>query len=459
MVAILACLATVAALLLIPSPGAQARAARVAAPPPNPSDSQLSNAATQKSNLATEVGNLSAQAATMQSQLIQLHGNAELAEQKYAFAVQKLQSAIATAVTASNNAAVARTSVAAAQREFVAYAQASYMDGQVGGTTGTLLSAGDPNVLLQQGALQQYQSSHQISAIGTLQRATVAQSNADAIARKAVNARTAATKAASDAKATAIALLARTKVQAQQVQQTLDASQARLDAARATLMTLTGQRATYDAYVKEQARLAELRRQAELRREQAAAREAARLAAQERARQRAAANNGGGNNGGGNNGGGGGSSNGGGGGSSAPSGGGWTAARGQDAASRASRWVGLPYCWDGGDSSGPTYGAGGPGCGVGFDCSGLTLNAWAPYIALDHYTVTQYYNAGSVHPTPGNFLPGDLLFWGTTSNIHHVAIYVGNGDVIQAPDFGIPIEVTPWDQVESDYFGATRPMT
>jgi GrpB-like predicted nucleotidyltransferase (UPF0157 family) len=43
--------------------------------------------------------------------------------------------------------------------------------------------------------------------------------------------------------------------------------------------------------------------------------------------------------------------------------------------------------------------------------------------------------------------------------IHHVAIYIGGGDVIQAPQSGDIVRVTPLDQVDSGYFGATRPLT
>ncbi|MDQ2796726.1 MAG: NlpC/P60 family protein, partial [Actinomycetota bacterium] len=100
-------------------------------------------------------------------------------------------------------------------------------------------------------------------------------------------------------------------------------------------------------------------------------------------------------------------------------------------------------------------------CGtVGFDCSGLVLYAWGQN--WDHFAATQYTQAGSVHPSSDNFKPGDLLFWsgdGTVGGIGHVAIYIGNGDVVQAPQSGDVIKITPWQQVESGYFGATRPLT
>jgi cell wall-associated NlpC family hydrolase len=98
----------------------------------------------------------------------------------------------------------------------------------------------------------------------------------------------------------------------------------------------------------------------------------------------------------------------------------------------------------------------------GFDCSGLALYAWAPQgIYLPHFAASQYFVAGSYHPSPGEFLPGDLLFWSTggADGIHHVAIYIGNGNVVQAPNSGDVVKVTPWDQVSWGYYGATRPLS
>ncbi|ABW12176.1 NLP/P60 protein [Parafrankia sp. EAN1pec] len=84
--------------------------------------------------------------------------------------------------------------------------------------------------------------------------------------------------------------------------------------------------------------------------------------------------------------------------------------------------LGIPYLW-GGD--GPAEG--------GFDCSGLTRAAYlAAGIDLPRTAQTQY-EAGPVVP-PGEPLQiGDLVYYGTATNIHHVAIYIGNGQMITAP--------------------------
>jgi cell wall-associated NlpC family hydrolase len=128
--------------------------------------------------------------------------------------------------------------------------------------------------------------------------------------------------------------------------------------------------------------------------------------------------------------------------------------------------LGATYIWAGGNAYGPTDG----GCTdpvspcgtVGFDCSGLVLYGWASQgLFLSHYAASQFSEAGSYHPSPGNFMPGDLLFWGLPgqSDIHHVAMYIGDGNVIQAPYSGSYVQITPWDQVSGDYYGATRPLT
>jgi cell wall-associated NlpC family hydrolase len=145
----------------------------------------------------------------------------------------------------------------------------------------------------------------------------------------------------------------------------------------------------------------------------------------------------------------------------------WTAAMGRTVVERALQYLGTNYAWAGGDVDGPTRGVCAAGDAhldcryIGFDCSGLALYSWAPYLSMPHFAASQY-NDGSYHPSPDKLLPGDLAFWssdGTAAGIHHVAIYVGDGNVIQAPQSGDIVRVTPLGEVSSDYFGATRPLT
>jgi cell wall-associated NlpC family hydrolase len=124
----------------------------------------------------------------------------------------------------------------------------------------------------------------------------------------------------------------------------------------------------------------------------------------------------------------------------------------------AMKWIGTPYSWGGGDENGPTYGFA-QGAGTkGFDCSGLTLYAYAQAgIHLDHYTGSQW-DQGK-HVSRADLSPGDLMFFAYDTNdsstIHHVSMYLGNGKMIEAPYTGEVVRVTSADR--SDYIGATRP--
>jgi cell wall-associated NlpC family hydrolase len=419
-------------------------------PPPNPTNQQLSQAAQAKRSLAQAVGVLSAQVAQAQSRLQVLAGQAELAEQKYAFAVSKLNDAKQQAAHAQADVLAAEKAVDQARANLTSYVRDSYMSPPVGSSTIDLLTATDPTALLQGGDYQNYISSHHLDAMGALNRATIAKSNADAKARALVKLQQQLTLQAQQAQQAAVAAYSAEQTEAAQLRTSLAGYQQQLEVAKLKLATLNNQRATYLAYQKQQAAIAAAKaRAAALARQRAAA-----AAAAARARNSHGGGGGGGDNA-----------------YLPPAGslGGWSAAKGQAAANRALRWLGQPYAWAGGNYNGPTYGVDSPGTDgwndssvYGFDCSGLALYAWAPQgIYLPHYAASQYFVAGSYHPSPGNFQPGDLLFWSTggADGIHHVAIYIGNGNVVQAPNSGDVVKVTPWDQVDYGYYGATRPLT
>ena len=430
-------------------------------PPPKVTEQQVSAAAAAKAALAHTVGVLSAQIVQTQAQLRSLSAAAELAEQKFAFAISKLNEAKEQATRAAADVVSAQRAIDTARRNLTSYVRNSYMSPATGSTTIGLLTATDPTALLQGGDYQQYVSAHHLDAMGALDRATVAKSNAVAKAQSLVNLKQQLKTAAAQAQQAAQQAYAQEKAQAAQLQASQASYQQQLDTAKLNLATLNNERATYVAYVREQQRIAaQAAAAAAAARARAAAEAAAAIAAQQ-------ARN---NNGGGGNVGGGGNS-GGGDGPLPPPGsmGGWTQSKGQAAVARAERWLGEPYSWAAGNANGPTYGVDSPGTDgwndhavFGFDCSGLTLYAWAAQgLYLPHYAADQYRVAGSFHPQPGQFLPGDLLFWsnGGIDGIHHVAMYIGNGNVIQAPNSGDVVKITPWDQVNFGYFGATRPLT
>ncbi|WPF69702.1 NlpC/P60 family protein [Corynebacterium sp. 21KM1197] len=116
---------------------------------------------------------------------------------------------------------------------------------------------------------------------------------------------------------------------------------------------------------------------------------------------------------------------------------------------RAMSQVGQPYAWGGGTASGPSQGIRDGGVAdsygdynkVGFDCSGLTLYAFAGAgISLPHYTGYQYQRGTQIDPS--NMQRGDLIFYGPAGN-NHVAIYLGDGQMIEAPQSGSYVQISP----------------
>ncbi len=90
--------------------------------------------------------------------------------------------------------------------------------------------------------------------------------------------------------------------------------------------------------------------------------------------------------------------------------------------------IGKPYVW--GDA--------GPG---GFDCSGLMLWSWAKAgVSLPHSSQAQS-GMGELISNRADLEPGDLVFFG--SPVHHVGMYVGNGDMVDAPDTGQDVQIQP----------------
>jgi cell wall-associated NlpC family hydrolase len=107
--------------------------------------------------------------------------------------------------------------------------------------------------------------------------------------------------------------------------------------------------------------------------------------------------------------------------------------------------IGKPY----------TYGGAGPDS---WDCSGLTQWAFAQAGVLIPRTAADQYAAIPTKVPLGQIEPGDLLFWATDitdpTTIHHVAIYVGHGMMLEAPHTGTNVEIQP---VYLDgYIGAAR---
>jgi peptidoglycan DL-endopeptidase CwlO len=118
-----------------------------------------------------------------------------------------------------------------------------------------------------------------------------------------------------------------------------------------------------------------------------------------------------------------------------------TSTQAQKAVAFAYAQLGKPYQW----------GATGPGS---FDCSGLVQAAWASAgVSIPRTTYAQW--AALPHISTSALEPGDLLYF---DGVGHVAIYVGGGDIIDAPQTGQDVHKIPlagWYQ--STLVGAARP--
>jgi peptidoglycan DL-endopeptidase CwlO len=89
--------------------------------------------------------------------------------------------------------------------------------------------------------------------------------------------------------------------------------------------------------------------------------------------------------------------------------------------------------------------------GVSFDCSGLTSWAWSQAgVSIPRTSQAQW--AGLPHVSLDQIQPGDLIFY--YSDVHHVAIYVGNGSVIHAPFTGSTVS---FGSMNGNVIGAARP--
>jgi cell wall-associated NlpC family hydrolase len=354
---------------------------------------------------AAEAGSARAKLAVADAHLSQLKQQTQAAIASYQTAMTRLAAAQRSAARATLAQQTAQQQVAAQQTQIARFATSAYRNGGTLGMWSTLLTADGPKTFLDSANTISAISSNQSDALSRMQALRVVQTLAQQEAAQALSAVQKAANAATAAKTRAEGAVA-----AQQKQ----------------VVTLAGERADLEA----QARSATSRANS-LARERAANLAAARAAA-EAARQRRALGGGGVD-----------EEN-----PTAVSGGprpAATAAQGEAAVAFAKQQLGKPYQW----------GAAGPSS---YDCSGLTMMSWNyAGISIDHYSVAQY--GEGTHVARVDLRPGDLVFFAydtsDASTIHHVGIYVGNGQMIDAPHTGANVRYDA--AFRSDYIGATRP--
>lgn len=144
----------------------------------------------------------------------------------------------------------------------------------------------------------------------------------------------------------------------------------------------------------------------------------------------------------------------------------------QAAVDAACSQVGVWYSWGGGHAATPGasygyYDGSDPdslhdGERKGFDCSGLMRYAYYRATgkdllngtADDQFHTSQASARFSAGQGTAPLLPGDLMFWGS-GHVHHVAMYLGGGQMVEAYESGTHIRVTPV-RTGGDYAGAVR---
>jgi peptidoglycan DL-endopeptidase RipA len=372
-------------------------------PPPNPSDQQLDQSKKDVTATAGQVGRLTNQLADVQVAADRLGAKLEARQEGANKALVDLQTAQDAAVQAAARArathtetAAASAAIASAHRQLDQFIAAAYQQGVEAGSFGLLLEAANPDELIRRAEFNDAIADQQRAALDTLERARIAKANADSLARAAradaqakealaAGAKRAADSAVATAKAAmdaGLAALAKVNAQREDIERQLDQLTAK-DA---------GLRAQRQRYLDYQAQLA-----------------------------------------------------------SAGAGGPVVGGPGiQGVINRALSQLGEPYAWGGGNAKGPTKGIRDGGVAdsfgdyrkTGFDCSGLMIYAFgAAGIGLPHYSGYQYDKGKKVPVAQAK--PGDMLFWADGSDIHHVALYIGNGKMIEAPYSGGKVRISP----------------
>ncbi|SNS21606.1 Cell wall-associated hydrolase, NlpC family [Geodermatophilus pulveris] len=410
-----------------------------------PGDTPVAEAQAGRDAAAARVAEIGAQLAQAQGRVDAARRGAQIALQEYEVRRAAQQGARAAADAAASAAERAAAELARGRAQVVAFARSSYMQGSTAPGAAALVSAEGPAQLVERAALLHAAGSHRVDVLTeltVLERQAAAASDA---ARVAVQAADEAEAAAAGSLARAQSLEVSARAQAAELADRRQVLEVELAEAEALLLGAEGAQAAAAA--------------------RAAATAAARTAApapgssQAGSRSPAPAAPPGGpaatrppSSGGST-------------GSRPPTGTGTTA--GAPLASAVATAVaaaesqrGLPYSWGGGGSTGPSFGIP-PDTDVhGFDCSGLTEYAYARAgIRIGGTSREQFWRFRHQTVAAADLRPGDLVFWGQTADhtsIYHVALYVGGGQVVHAPQSGDVVRTSAmW--FGRHYYGAVRP--
>ena len=369
-------------------------------PGPGPPAGQVAASKAAVAQREQEVSSAAATLGKAQARFQRLSDAAEIVVEKYDEAAVKLAAAQRAADTAQHVLAVANRQLAKSQRAVARFARNAYETGGMA-TIDAILAPGGPRALVARvGAIDAVSLSQHRTLIhadaAAVYRAAVSH-QADAVASKAHSAAVVAAKAKSAAEKAALSQ--------QKVLKGLQATQAHFDALLAAAKAKSSRL--------QQERIDALARQ-----------RAAAAAAQSDPP------------------------------ASGPSpyadttgnlSGTISAATGSAAVQQAESQIGKPYQW----------GAAGPDS---YDCSGLVMWAYARVgVHRDHWTGYQWNEGARV--ARSDLRPGDLVFFAYNTSdpntIHHVGMYIGNGQMVEAPYTGANVRTS--SAFRGDYIGAVRP--
>ncbi|MEU6132679.1 NlpC/P60 family protein [Saccharopolyspora sp. NPDC047091] len=395
-------------------------------PPARPDDGEIQTQRDRVGDRADRVGELTQRLSEAETRLTELGARVELAMEdanKARVDLDRAERARAraeqTAAGAQGRARAAAGEVERQRARLDEFAAGSYRQGSKLGSLTAYVGAHGPDELLERAELLDTVGRTQLDVLDDMERSHIDQVNKDSLARKAFQEAAAARATAADAKGRAdaaqdAAISARAAQASTSAKLEAERSgvQQELTAARAAVRGLESQRDRYEEWLK-----------------------ASQAAQAQQAAEAAAAGNAQGG--------------------SVPDSDDddddTEAATGSVEAvvRRALNQVGMPYAWGGGNSSGPTRGIRDGGVAdsygdyqkIGFDCSGLMIYAFAGAgVQLDHYSGYQY-QSGTRVPL-SSMQRGDMLFWRSSGRVHHVALYLGGGQMVEAPYSGSKVRVT-----------------
>jgi cell wall-associated NlpC family hydrolase/outer membrane murein-binding lipoprotein Lpp len=384
-----------------------------AKPKPGPTNAQINAARSDTDALADQVAQLTADLDGAGAAVEAAQEDAAIALDDYQEKQAAYDQAHAASDAASSAAATAAANLQTAREQVASFARHSYIDGSTYAGAASLITASGPAQLAERAALLSAAGSNRTDVLGDMaaaqQQAATSAADAQASLAQADSLRSQAQHALGVASAA--------ERSARQQQAGLAARQAdlqgQLTAAQAELTALIGAKAAADRLARAQAATTATR----------STTPRGTLAGL----------------------------------ITTPAGPGNRAAA-QKAIAAAKGYLGTRYAWGGGGSAGPGRGIDLDANVVGFDCSGLTQYAYAKAgIAIPRNSRSQFALLKKV--ASSDLEPGDLVFWAVDPNapttIHHVAIYLGGNQVLQAPQSGDVIKISSmwW----GGYAGAVRP--